>query len=126
MGIRETLERSETMLCKGIDEINDRGDLNASNLELLGEAVDALKDIYTIKEKTGSGSYERYMPPVYMSDGHGYDRRRDNGYSTDYSYRTDGTYGHSNAEEKEFLRWKMQNAPTEQEREMYRRKIEMM
>ena len=125
MGIRETLERSEAMLCKGIDEINDRGDLNASNLELLGEAVDALKDIYTIKEKTQGGSYERYMPQYYMNEGYGARMRDDRGrYMNDgyngTSYRTD------HSDEREFLKSKMQNATNDHEREMYRRMLEKM
>ena len=138
--IRETLDRSEKMLCKGINEINEKGELNAANLELLGEAVDALKDIYSIKEKMdGGGSYERYMRDYpYMDDGYGRGRRRDNmgrymndGYERYDGYRTDyrndyRTYGHSNEEDKEFLKWKMQNATSEQEREMYRRKLEQM
>lgn len=135
--IMETLDKAEKMLCKGIDEINQKGELNASSLEMLGSATDALKDIYSIKEKMEGGSYERYMPR-YMDDGYGA-RRRDSrgrymndGYMSDgyerydYSnYRTDN-YGHSDAEEKEFIRWKMQNATNEREREMYRRKLEQM
>lgn len=118
MGLRETLDRSEAMLCKGIDEINDRGDLNASNLELLGDAVDALKDIYTIKEKSGSGSYERYMPPVYMNDGRERDSRgRYMGDGYDMGYRMD---------ERDFLKQKMQNASNDHERDMYRRMLEKM
>ena len=137
--IMETLDKAEKMLCKGIDEINQKGELNASSLEMLGSATDALKDIYSVREKMDGGSYERYMPR-YMDDGYGA-RRRDsrgrymndgyisdgyNRYNADYSnYRTDN-YGHSDAEEKEFIRWKMQNATNEQEREMYRRKLEQM
>lgn len=135
--IMETLDKAEKMLCKGIDEINQKGELNASSLEMLGSATDALKDIYSVREKMDGGSYERYMPR-YMDDGYGA-RRRDSrgrymndgymrdGYERyDYSnYRADN-YGHSDAEEKEFIRWKMQNATNEQEREMYRRKLEQM
>lgn len=135
--IMETLDKAEKMICKGIDEINQKGELNASSLEMLGSATDALKDIYSVREKMDGGSYERYMPR-YMDDGYGA-RRRDSrgrymndgymrdGYERyDYSnYRADN-YGHSDAEEKEFIRWKMQNATNEQEREMYRRKLEQM
>lgn len=135
--IMETLDKAEKMLCKGIDEINQKGELNASSLEMLGSATDALKDIYSVKEKMEGGSYERYMPR-YMDDGYGA-RRRDSrgrymndgymrdGYERyDYSnYRADN-YGHSDAEEREFIRWKMQNATNEQERDMYRRKLEQM
>ena len=128
--IRETLETSERMLCKGISEINEKGELNNANLQILGQAVDALKDIYSIKEKMESGSYERYMSEGYgrrMRDSRG--RYMDDGYSREYSrYESDyGTnYGHGNEEEREFLRWKMQNASSEQEREKIRRKLEQM
>ena len=135
--IMETLDKAEKMLCKGIDEINQKGELNASSLEMLGSATDALKDIYSVREKMDGGSYERYMPR-YMDDGYGA-RRRDSrgrymndgymrdGYERyDYSNYRAGNYGYSNADEKEFLRWKMQNATNEQEREMYRRKLEQM
>ena len=87
--IREVLDRSEKMLCKGINEINDKGDLNASNLELLGEAMDALKDIYSIKEKMEGGSYERYMPS-YMDDGYGARRRDSRGRYMNDGYMRDG------------------------------------
>ena len=135
--IMETLDKAEKMLCKGIDEINQKGELNASSLEMLGSATDALKDIYSVREKMDGGSYERYMPR-YMDDGYGArirdsrGRYMNDGYMRDgyerydYSnYRADN-YGHSDAEEKEFIRWKMQNATNEQEREMYRRKLEQM
>jgi len=132
--IRETLDRSERMLCKGIDEIHEKGDLNASNLELLAEAWDTVKDIYSIREKMGmgSGSYERV--PYYMNDGYGA-RERDSrgrymndGYRND-GYRNDGYHyqtGHSMEDEREFLKWKIQTSPNEQEREIYRRKLEQM
>lgn len=127
--IRDTLERSEKMICKGIDEINEKGDLNASNLELLGEAVDALKDIYTIKEKADTMSYERSMP-YYMNDGYGARDSRgrfmNDGYrGYDHEYmRGYNRYGAD--DDKDYIKWKMQNAPTEQEREMYRRRMEQM
>lgn len=136
--IMETLDKAEKMLCKGIDEINQKGELNASSLELLGDATDALKDIYSIKEKMEGGSYERYMP-MYMDDGYGARRRDSRGRYMNDGYMRDGynryegygnyradSYGHSDEEEKEYLRWKMQNAKNEQEREMYRRKLEQM
>lgn len=135
--IMETLDKAEKMLCKGIDEIGQKGELNASSLELLGNATDALKDIYSIKEKMQGGSYERYMP--YMDDGYSRGRMRDSrgrymndgymrdGYERyDYSNYRGDSYGHTDEEEKEFLRYKMQNAKNEQEREMYRRKLEQM
>lgn len=137
--LMETLETSEKMICKVMNEINDKNTLDASYLELLGEATDALKDIYSVKEKIGGGSYERYMP-VYMDDGYSRGRMRDSrgrymndGYMRDGYNRYEGygnyradSYGHSDEEEKEYLRWKMQNAMNEQERDMYRRRLEQM
>lgn len=130
--IMETLERSEKMLCKSIEEINQNGELNATYLDYLGKAIDALKDIHMIKEKS-EGSYERYMADGYsrgrrrdsmgryMDDGYrGYNR---DGYNAEYGYRN---YGHSGEEEKDFIRQKMQSASNEQEREKYRRILEMM
>ena len=115
--LMETLETSEKMICKVMNEINDKNTLDASYLELLGEATDALKDIYTIKEKMEDDrSYERYTP-IYMNNG--YNRRSMGRYMDD-------NYGHSREEEKEYLRWKMQNAMNEQERDMYRRRLEQM
>lgn len=138
--IMETLDKAEKMLCKGIDEIGQKGELNASSLELLGNATDALKDIYdiySVKEKMEGGSYERYTPR-YMDDGYGARRRDSRGRYMNDGYMRDGyerydysnyrgdSYGHTDEEEKEFLRYKMQNAKNEQEREMYRRKLEQM
>jgi hypothetical protein len=133
MELHETLMKAEKALCKGIDEISSRGDLNPSDLKMLGDAADALKDITEVKSKS-SGSYERYMDDGYgrrARDSRG--RYMDDGYSADYgyerynadNYRAD-SYGHSDAEEKEFIRWKMNNAKNEQEREKYRRKLEQM
>lgn len=132
--IMDTLEMSEKMLCKGIDEILGKGDLNASNLELLADAMDTVKDIYSIREKAQGESYSRYMPQYYMNDGYGA-RQRDSqgrfmndgynryneGYNREYS-----NYGRSMDDERDYLKWKIQNSPNEQEREAYRRKLEMM
>lgn len=125
-----TLDDAEKLLCKGIEEINKKSELNTSSLEMLGDAVDALKDIATIREKEMGGSYER----AYYDDGYSRGRRRDSmgrfmddGYRGEYrndGYR--GSYGHSDQDEREFLKWKMQNASNESEREMYRRKLEQM
>lgn len=131
--IKETLEKAEGMLCKAIDEISRMGNLDANSLEILGKATDAIKDIYEVKGKAEGGSYERYSDDGYgrrARDSRG--RFMDSGYG-DYnreysrSYNNYGAdYGHSPEEEKEFLRWKMNNAKSEQEREMLRRKLEQM
>lgn len=119
--IRETLDRSEQMLCKGINEIHERGDLNASNLELLAEAWDTVKDIYSIREKMqDNGSYERY--PYYGArerDSRG--RYMNDGY-TEKGYRNE-SYGN---DERDFIKQKMQNATSEHERDMYRKMLDRM
>lgn len=127
MEIMETLEKTEKLLCKTIDEVVQHGDLTSTYLDYLGKATDALKDIYSIKEKSGGGSYERYNAESY-SRGRRRDsmgRYMDDGYSRDYGADY-SNYGHGDDEEKEFLKWKMQKATTEQEREKIRRKLENM
>jgi hypothetical protein len=145
--IHEILERSEMMIHKGIEELNQQGELNASSLEMLGEALDALKDIEEIRGMSGGGSYERYYDGGYgrrrrdsmgrfMDDGYG--RRYYDGYGDGYSTHRDGgyrdggysdggyersRYGDEKREERERLEKKMRNAQSEQEREMYRRML---
>jgi len=139
--LMETLDMSERLLCKGIEEINQKGDLNASNLELLGNAVDALKDIQKIRDMESGGRYSRYMDDGYqggrrrdsmgryMDDGYGYDRGHDRAYRESYgeeraTYRD--SYGEDREEERRRLEMKMRNAQSEREREMYRQKLESM
>lgn len=132
--LMETLEMSERLLCKGIDEINQKGELNASSLELLGNAVDALKDIRRIQESEMGGSYSRYMDDGYgrgrrrdsmgrfMDDGYGYDHGYERGYER--SYRD--SYGDDREDERRRLEMKMRNSQNEREREMYRQKLEQL
>lgn len=86
---REILDRSEAMLHKGIEEINQKGELNASTLELLGDALDALMDIEKIRGMQMGGGYERY-------EAYGRRRRDSMGRFTDDGYGrryNDGGYG---------------------------------
>ena len=139
--IMEILDRSEMMIHKGIEEINQKGELNASSLELLGNAVDALKDITEIRDMMGGG-YERYSADGYgrrrrdsmgrfMDDGYGR-RYYDGGYRDDYrdggygEHYGDRGYADDKREERERIERKMRNAQNEQEREMYRRMLEKM
>lgn len=135
----ELLDASEKMLYKGIREINQKGDLNSASLEMLGEVVDAIKDIHEIKDhEMNGGSYERMMPVYdyygrrgYGNDGYGgmdeYGRRRDSmGRYMDGRGDIRGSYRHEGDEDKDYLEWKMRNAQSEQEREMYRRKLDQM
>jgi hypothetical protein len=125
--IIETLEMSEHLLCKGIDEINQKGELNASTLEMLGTAVDALKDIQRIRSEMG-GSYSRYM-----DDGYSRGRRRDSlgrymgsEYDHDYDRMYRDSYGDDREDERRRLEMKMRNSQNEREREMYRQKLEQL
>ena len=137
--IHEILERSEMMIHKGIEELNQQGELNASSLEMLGEALDALKDIEEIRGMSGGGSYERYYDGGYSRrrrDGagrftdDGYGRRyNDGGYGDGYSGYRDGGYREGGYErsrywdEKREIEKKMRSAQNEQDREMYRRML---
>lgn len=123
MSMMESLEKAEKLLCKAVDDVIEHGDLNAPYMDYLGKATDALKDIYTLREKMNGGSYERENYERYMAD-YSRGRRRDSmGRYMDDGYSAD-RYGHE--DEKEFLRWKMQNASSDQERERIRRKLESM
>lgn len=63
--IMETLDKAEKMLCKGIDEINQKGELNASSLEMLGSATDALKDIYSVRERWKAALMSVICPVIW-------------------------------------------------------------
>lgn len=131
----DTLDESKKLLYKGMKDITQKGDLNASTLEMLGNVVDALKDIEEIKGKEmgmDEGSYQRMMPVYYggyeargrMRDSRG--RYMDGGYDAYGNYGA-GNYGESyrkDGEDPEYLEYKMRNAQSDQEREMYRRKLE--
>lgn len=135
--IMEALDNAERMLCKGIEEINQKGELTASSLEMLGNAVDAYKDIVTIREKEMGGRYEdsgygrrrRDSMGRFMDDGYGYmpyseERPYRESYNEGRNYRD--SYGEDREEERRRLEMKMRNSQNEREREMYRQKLENM
>ena len=72
MHLTDMLDTSERLICKGIEEINKRPDLDPKSLEMIGQAVDVLKDICEIKKYENGGGYERYSR--YENDG--YEMRR--------------------------------------------------
>lgn len=138
--IKETIEKIEKMVCNGVEEISRRGNLDTNSLDHLGKMADIIKDLAEAKGKSDGGSFSRsYMDDGYgrrmrdsrgryMNDGYeAYNREysRD-GYNAEYGANYGADYGHSRDEEKEFLRYKMQNAKNDQEREMIRRKLESM
>ena len=82
MHMTEMLDASERLICKGIEEINKHPDLDPQSLEMIGQAIDVLKDICEIKKYEESGGYERYSR---YEDGSYGRRRRDNmGRYSDY------------------------------------------
>ena len=139
------LERTEEMLHKSLKELNDKGDYNNTSLDIVGKVVDALKDVYEIKEKenrsyghghgewTAEGSYGRMWPDYSYygrRDGDG-DGRYYEGYHDSYgnrgeNYGNRGNYGRMyghNEDIVEGLRRDMQNAKSEEEREYIRKMI---
>lgn len=116
--IMDELDHTEELLYHGLKEINNSGDLNASNLEMLGEILDGVKDLCEIKGKGGA-----------MEEEYGYSGRRGRMYDRPYDGRSyDDGYGrydnrYSGNEMLDDLRHKMNNAKNETEREMYRKLI---
>ena len=151
MEMMHELHRTEELLHKGLKEINDKGELNNSSLDVLGKTLDAIKDLCEIKADdenrtyggrhggmwTAEGSYGRRMPEygrMYgRRDGDGDGRYYEGYYGNDGYGRNEGygrndgrdhgnAYGH-NADMVESLRRDLQNASSEQEREYIRNMI---
>lgn len=111
--ILDELDRTEELLHKGLKEINEKGDLNASALEVLGNTLDGIKDLCEIKG-TGLEMIEEYGYPQRGRNSrrsYGYDGYSRNEYQNRYS--GDDMFN-------EELRRRMDNAKTEQEREIIR------
>lgn len=145
---KRELERTEELLNKGLKEINDKGELNNTSLDVLGKALDAMKDLCEIKEKDNQ-SYGRGMWTTEGSFGarRGRDGDGDGRYN-ESRYRGYGGYGERGYGERgygergygerygeygrmygqgedmvEKLRREMENATSEQEREYIRKLI---
>lgn len=111
--IMDELDHTEEILYHGLKEINNSGDLNASNLEMLGEILDGVKDLCEIKGKGGA-----------MEEKYGYSGRyMGRSYDDGYRHMDDRSYRYSGNEMLDDLRHKMNNAKSEQERETYRKLI---
>ena len=108
--IMDELDRTEELLLKGLKEINEKGDLNASALEVLGNTLDGIKDLYEIK---GSG--------MEMIEEYGYPQRRRPSYGYD-EYPRGRHYDHYSGDDmfQDELRRRMDNAKSDQEREVLR------
>ena len=109
--ILDELDRTEELLHKGLKEINEKGDLNASALEVLGNTLDGIKDLCEIKG-TGMEMIEEYgYPQRRRREPYGYDEYQrgyqHNRYSGDDMFQDE-------------LRRRMDNAKSEQEREIIR------
>lgn len=117
--------RSEELICKGLHEINSKGDLNPQSLEQMGELLDAAKDLYAITMKAEEydgqsyGQSYGYNQNNYQS----YANRR--GSSRGYSRGYNRGYSRDSVDDEmiSMLEEKMRNAGSEQEREKYRMKI---
>lgn len=113
---RDLYDKAERMLEKEIREIVDKGELSPSTLEVMGKALDDIKDISIICAMKEESEYsERYM----YGDDMAYARRRDSRgrYARD-SYDSYGQYdGYSRTDELEGM---MRDAKTDKERELIR------
>lgn len=129
MSLLDEIYESEHLICKGLKEINDKGELNKETLPMMGELVDMAKDVFSITMHAEYPEYsmndysrgrDNYSMGNYSRDNYGeqsYARRRDSmgRYSRGYSRGNDNTI--SKLEEK------MHNARNEEEREKYHRMI---
>lgn len=128
MSLLDEIYESEHLICKGLKEINDKGELNKETLSMMGELIDAAKDVYELEMRAEYPEYsmndysrgrDNYSMGNYSRDNYGeqsYARRRDSmgRYSRGYSRGNDTI---SKLEEK------MHNARNEEEREKYHRMI---
>jgi len=134
--IMEMIGESEELLCKGLNEINQRGELSPPSLETMSKVLDGLDHISRIKRNMSEERYNRYEArrrdsmgrfTGYNDDGYG-----DRGYREEYGedYR-DGGYGNRYGEsyqndDREYIEYKMRKATSEKEREKWRKKLENM
>lgn len=79
----ENLHRLKDMLCREMDEIVMKGDLNAGDLETVHKLTDTIKNIYKIEMLKGSGYSGMYEGGSYgmRYDGRGGSYGSYDGYS---------------------------------------------
>lgn len=113
------MERVRDMLCDELDEIAEKGELTAGNLEAVDKLTHSIKSIDTIlamKEAEGySEGYEPHMGTYRDTRGVSYGRKRDSmgRYSRrGYSYADDGII--------EEMRDMMSDLPADKQREFQR------
>lgn len=125
---------AEHLLCKGFHEINEKDSLDKNTLEMLGELLDAAKDMYTVQmyaeypPERGMGDYSRneYSMRGYSRDDYSMNYPMRNSYDGNQSYarRRDSRGRYSRGDDLiARLEEKMNNATTDQEREKYRKMI---
>lgn len=136
MSLLDEIYESEHLICKGLKEINDKGELNKETLSMMGELVDMAKDVFSItmhaeypEYSTDNYSRERYSGNDYSMRGDysmrdGYSRQYDQSYMRRRDSR--GRYSRGDGMNDEIIAMledKMKSATNEQDREKYRRKI---
>lgn len=125
---------AEHLLCKGFKEINEKDSLDKNTLEMLGDLLDAAKDMYTVQmyaeypPEYSQGNYSRndYSMRGYSRDDYSMNYPMRNSYDGNQSYarRRDSRGRYSRGDDLiARLEEKMNNAPNEQEREKYRKMI---
>lgn len=123
-----TFDKIEDMLCEELDQIAIKKELTSNALEVMDKAVDIIKDIRTIEAMEEAGynddGYSNRMPDYMYNDGMSYARSRGRYAKRDsmgrYS-RDSYERGYSREGVKDHLERMMNEAKTEQEREMIRK-----
>lgn len=128
------MEDLKEMLCDELDEIAEKGKVNAGDLDAIDKLTHSIKSIETIM---AMGEYSN----DYMSAGRSYANRDSDGRYSRNSYARNGGnsrgysrrggysrngYSYGRDEMVEELRELMEDAETEKEREAIRRCIEQM
>ena len=116
MGMR-TLYKLKDMLCQELDEIADKGDLGAGDLDIAHKLTDTVKNIYKIEALSG----QQYSRDGYSRGSYG----RENSYRRSHYVR--GHY--SNDDGRDQLREKLEGmaqGADEKTRDVLMRAMEML
>ena len=97
------------MLERELGQIADKRELTSNSLDVMGKAVDIIKDIETIEamREAGDEGYSHYYPNYMYDDGMSYARGRRGNVKRDSMGRYSSEYrdmrGYSNEDEKDHM-----------------------
>lgn len=139
--IMHVIDEAEDLLCKGIKEITAKDELDTNSLAVLGEAIDAVEDIFKIKMykdiENGQYSDSKYsykysdymvrdtmMPLTNRKYVYGRDNRFTDSNYDPHNDRNDYQRGYVRGSMIEHLEHAMKDATNEADREAIRRILE--